>query len=54
MGAVSLVISTGAGSEMRHAKGVAVFSGMVGATAFGFFSRRCLTCCCARWPATGR
>ena len=33
MGVVPLVISTGAGAEMRHAMGVAVFSGMIGVTA---------------------
>ena len=37
MGVVPLVISTGAGAEMRHAMGVAVFSGMIGVTAFGIF-----------------
>jgi multidrug efflux pump len=31
------VISTGAGAEMRHAMGVAVFSGMLGVTFFGLF-----------------
>ncbi|QCO19752.1 multidrug efflux RND transporter permease subunit (plasmid) [Azospirillum brasilense] len=35
MGVVPLVTSTGAGSEMRHAMGVAVFSGMIGVTLFG-------------------
>jgi multidrug efflux pump len=35
MGVVPLVISHGAGAEMRHAMGVAVFSGMLGVTAFG-------------------
>ncbi|WP_311062108.1 multidrug efflux RND transporter permease subunit MexF [Pseudomonas aeruginosa] len=35
MGVVPLVISTGAGAEMRHAMGVAVFSGMIGVTFFG-------------------
>ncbi|WP_397452901.1 efflux RND transporter permease subunit [Pseudomonas sp. NA-150] len=35
MGVVPLVTSTGAGSEMRHAMGVAVFSGMLGVTFFG-------------------
>jgi hydrophobe/amphiphile efflux-1 (HAE1) family protein len=34
-GVVPLVLSTGAGSEMRRAMGVAVFSGMVGVTMFG-------------------
>src|SRR3546814_13882219 len=37
MGVVPLVASTGAGAEMRHALGVAVFSGMLGVTAFGLF-----------------
>ena len=32
MGVVPLVTSVGAGSEMRHAMGVAVFSGMLGVT----------------------
>ncbi|WP_374367957.1 efflux RND transporter permease subunit [Dongia sp.] len=34
-GVVPLVLSTGAGAEMRHAMGVAVFSGMLGVTFFG-------------------
>jgi multidrug efflux pump len=37
MGVLPLVLSTGAGSEMRHAMGVAVFAGMIGVTAFGLF-----------------
>ena len=37
MGVIPLVLSTGAGSEMRHAMGVAVFSGMLGVTFFGLF-----------------
>jgi multidrug efflux pump len=37
MGVVPLVASTGAGSEMRHAMGVAVFAGMIGVTLFGIF-----------------
>jgi multidrug efflux pump len=37
MGVVPLVFSTGAGSEMRHAMGVAVFYGMLGVTFFGLF-----------------
>ena len=37
MGVLPLVISTGAGAEMRRAMGVAVFSGMIGVTAFGLF-----------------
>jgi len=37
MGVVPLVVSSGAGAEMRHAMGVAVFSGMLGVTFFGLF-----------------
>lgn len=37
MGVVPLVLSYGAGAEMRHAIGIAVFSGMVGVTFFGIF-----------------
>jgi multidrug efflux pump subunit AcrB len=35
MGVVPLVLSRGAGAEMRQAIGVAVFWGMVGVTFFG-------------------
>jgi len=35
MGVLPLVLSVGAGSEMRRAMGVAVFSGMLGVTFFG-------------------
>jgi len=35
MGVLPMVVSTGAGSEMRQAMGVAVFSGMIGVTIFG-------------------
>ncbi|MDB5761537.1 MAG: multidrug efflux transporter permease subunit [Herminiimonas sp.] len=37
MGVVPLVMSSGAGSEMRHAMGIAVFFGMLGVTLFGLF-----------------
>jgi multidrug efflux pump len=37
LGVVPLVIAQGAGSEMRKALGVAVFSGMLGVTFFGIF-----------------
>ncbi|KQZ01610.1 transporter [Pseudolabrys sp. Root1462] len=37
MGVVPLVTSVGAGAEMRHAMGVAVFAGMIGVTLFGIF-----------------
>ncbi|WP_415905665.1 efflux RND transporter permease subunit [Neptuniibacter sp. QD48_55] len=34
-GVIPLVMATGAGAEMRHAMGVAVFFGMIGVTLFG-------------------
>ena len=34
-GVVPLVLATGAGAEMRHAMGIAVFAGMLGVTLFG-------------------
>jgi multidrug efflux pump len=37
MGVLPLVFSHGAGAEMRHAMGVAVFGGMLGVTFFGLF-----------------
>jgi multidrug efflux pump len=37
MGVFPLVVSVGAGAEMRQAMGVAVFSGMIGVTVFGLF-----------------
>jgi multidrug efflux pump len=37
MGVVPLVFSSGAGAEIRHAMGVAVFAGMLGVTVFGLF-----------------
>ena len=40
MGVIPLVLSTGAGSEMRRAIGVAVFFGMLGVTAFGLVLTR--------------
>jgi len=36
-GTVPLVVSHGAGAEVRHATGVTVFAGMLGVTAFGLF-----------------
>ena len=35
MGVLPLVFAKGAGAEMRHAMGIAVFSGMLGVTFFG-------------------
>jgi len=37
LGVVPLVVAEGAGSEMRRTLGTAVFSGMLGVTAFGIF-----------------
>jgi multidrug efflux pump len=37
MGVLPLALSTGAGSEMRQAMGIAVLFGMLGVTAFGIF-----------------
>jgi multidrug efflux pump len=37
LGVVPLVLATGAGAEMRRSLGTAVFSGMLGVTAFGIF-----------------
>ncbi len=37
LGVLPLIISTGAGAEMRRTLGTAVFSGMVGVTLFGIF-----------------
>jgi gold/copper resistance efflux pump len=34
-GVIPLVLATGAGAEMRHALGTAVFAGMLGVTFFG-------------------
>ena len=36
-GVMPLVFASGAGAEMRHAMGVAVFAGMLGVTLFGLF-----------------
>jgi len=35
MGVLPLVLATGAGAELRHATGTAVFAGMIGVTLFG-------------------
>jgi multidrug efflux pump len=37
MGVLPLVFSSGAGAEIRHAMGIAVFAGMLGVTLFGLF-----------------
>lgn len=37
IGVIPMVVSTGAGAEMRNVMGIAVFSGMLGVTFFGIF-----------------
>ena len=37
LGVVPLILSSGAGAEMRQTLGIAVFSGMLGVTLFGIF-----------------
>ncbi len=37
LGVVPLMLSEGAGAEMRRTLGTAVFAGMLGVTAFGIF-----------------
>ncbi len=37
LGVVPLIVSSGAGFEMRRTLGTAVFSGMLGVTLFGIF-----------------
>jgi multidrug efflux pump len=36
-GVVPLVLSSGAGAEVRQAMGITVFAGMIGVTLFGLF-----------------
>jgi multidrug efflux pump len=55
-GVIPLVIASGAGAEMRHAMGIAVFFGMLGVTFFGlvmtpvfYVTLRALT---GNWPLT--
>lgn len=48
LGVLPLVLAKGAGAEMRVALGVAVFSGMVGVTAFGIFFTPVFYSC-VRW-----
>jgi multidrug efflux pump subunit AcrB len=48
-GVFPLVVSTGAGSEMRRAMGVAVFSGMIGVTIFGLILTPVFYAVIMRW-----
>jgi len=43
LGVVPLIAGHGAGAEMRRVLGIAVFSGMLGVTAFGIFRRPCFS-----------
>ena len=54
MGVVPLVVSTGAGAEMRHAMGVAVFAGMLGVTLFGLFLTPVFYVLVRAWETRGR
>ena len=49
-----LVLSTGAGAEMRHAMGIAVFAGMIGVTLFGLFLTPVFYVLLRGSPATAR
>jgi multidrug efflux pump len=53
MGVVPLVLSHGAGAEMRHAMGVAVFSGMLGVTFFGLVFTPLFYVLIRRWSENG-
>ena len=51
MGVVPLVASSGAGAEMRHAMGMAVFFGMLGVTFFGLFLTPVFYVLLRRWKS---
>jgi multidrug efflux pump subunit AcrB len=53
LGVVPLVISTGAGAEMRRTLGVAVFAGMLGVTVFGIFLTPVFFYVIDRWTNRG-
>lgn len=53
-GVVPLAISTGAGSEMRRAIGIAVLSGMTGVTIFGLLLTPVFFVALSKKPAPGR
>jgi hydrophobe/amphiphile efflux-1 (HAE1) family protein len=54
LGVVPLVISTGAGAEMRQAIGTAVFAGMIGVTLFGLLFTPTFYVLCRRLALIGR
>jgi len=53
-GVVPLVWATGAGAELRQALGTAVFSGMIGVTAFGLIFTPAFYVICRWLAALGR
>jgi multidrug efflux pump len=53
-GVVPLILGSGAGSEMRRAMGIAVFSGMVGVTLFGIFLTPVFYVLLRKWTERGR
>lgn len=52
-GWVPLLLSHGAGSEVRHATGVTVFAGMLGVTLFGLFLTPLFYVVLRRWEPKG-
>ena len=54
LGVLPLVISTGSGSEMRQAVGVAVFFGMLGVTLFGLIFTPVFYMVVRNWPTARR
>jgi multidrug efflux pump len=52
LGVVPLVLATGAGAEMRQTLGIAVFSGMLGVTAFGIFFTPVFYSVVRKWTQT--
>ncbi|MGC8164932.1 efflux RND transporter permease subunit, partial [Salmonella enterica] len=53
LGVVPLLLAKGAGAEMRQSLGTAVFSGMLGVTAFGLIFTPVFYCL-VRWVALRR
>src|SRR5947209_16819449 len=54
LGVFPLVIASGAGAEMRRTLGTAVFSGMIGVTAFGILLTPVFFSVVRRFAAAGR
>ena len=53
-GVVPLVLASGAGAEMRHAMGIAVFAGMLGVTLFGLVLTPVFYVLVRRWATRGQ